>query len=280
MLCSRKTDDPLLKLLLDWSINPFRTARRQSPVGALYIFSKSGLGKSSTQQVWEDPSQAFVPALPRVESTVIDTPKGQTLTNVGSSNLDLSTTVNVVARMLPGLDDKGKVALRTALAAANAATCSVRLVEPRIERIKLDKLQLEMGARDFSEGFSKVILGAQVYFCTGGWSAKALEISATDKDRRSVKLGVELEAVLKANGDAGIKLVEGAKARMAFKSDEQLFFGAELMRVERHSGGGLVLTGYRPRAALAGEGEKEGRAHDAPTPIEEIWLEDEDCVLV
>jgi hypothetical protein len=280
MLCTPKTEDPLQKKLLEMHINPLLMARRQSPVGAIYLLSRTLLGRKLAQQIWR-PDKALVPGLPAIGTTVVGTPKGQILTEISSSNLDLNTTAHVVGRMLPGLDDKGKVGLKAALAAANAASCSVRLVEPQIERILVDELQIALRAENFSPAFIDALSQGKAYFCTGGWSATALEITAVDKDRRSVKLAADLEAAVKASGAAGISLVEGAKSRKVFKSKEPLFFGAELMRIDRKPGGGLILTGYNPSDALAGEAPAADgeRAPDDPSPTAEIWDEDDECLL-
>lgn len=276
MLCNRHTDDPLLKKLLEWDICPLQPARRQSPVGNIYLLERVGFGKKPSQSIWR-PDRAFVPPLGEIGRSVIDTPKGQVLTDIGSSNLDLNTTANVVARMMPSLDDKGKARIRAALAAGNAASCSVRLVEPRVERANLDDLQVELRKRSFSAEFADAFARGKAYLCTGGWSAMALEISVTDKERRSVKLGAELEAALQAAGDIGISLISGAQARRIFKSTEQLFFGAEAMKIEKHADGGLMLTGYRPAASLAGQ-EDDASAHAETVSMLEMWG-DGDCLL-
>jgi hypothetical protein len=271
MLCTRKTDDPLLKELLKRNISPLWMAKRQSPVGVIHILTRKWGGQTN-QQDWR-PEKALTPLLNPIEKITYDTPENQKLTDISSSNLDLSTTAQVVGRMLPGLSDQGKVGLKVALAAASAASCSVRLVEPKVERLRVDDLQIALRSLNFTEAFEEALKGGKAYFCTGGWSAKALEISATNKEKRSVKLLADIEAALRAHGEAGISLGEGANARSVFVSKEPLFFGAELMRIDKRKEGGLILTGYNPLTKLAGDSDT------LPASAEEIWDENDDCIL-
>ena len=127
----------------------------------------------------------------------------------------------------------------------------------------------------FNEVFEEALKGGKAYFCTGGWSAKALELSATNKERRSVRLLADIDAALRAHGEAGVAVGEGANSRLVFASTtkEPLFFGAELMRIDRRKEGGLILTGYNPLTKLAGDSDT------LPASIEEIWDDKDDCLL-
>ncbi|MBB4368317.1 hypothetical protein GGD63_001096 [Bradyrhizobium sp. cir1] len=262
-----------MELLLGFGVNPFVVAREQSPVGTIYLLKQLKRGRYD-QEEWRS-TAAFSPELPRIGRTTTGTSHGQTqtLTKTNSSGLDLSTGMQVLARLIPGLSDAVKVEAKAALEAAGAASCSVRLVEPSIERIRLDDLHPALAKVEYAAAFvARMNDGYIPYFCTGGWSAKALEVTAMNKDKRSVNVAAALDKILNAAGRANLSLVDGANDRKVFKSKIPLFFGGELKRVEKQEFG-LRLSGYRPETQLA------GAVGDTPTDIGDIWDEDADVIL-
>lgn len=273
MVCTLKKMDPVLKIMLDYGINPLRFARKESPLGLIYVVGKPQDGQP-TQQIW-DAEDALTAALATLSPKEITTDRAQRLSAKRTDTLDLTAGLKVVARVCPTLDEAGAAKLAASMAQSGVSGISFRIDAPRCQRLPVSKLQTLLAEAELSAALERVLVDEQVFLVTGAWSATQLQVQGLTKTRMGLDLAASLKAL--ATGSLSLKQADAGRSEIAFVSKTPLFWGVELMRVDRHLDGGLRLAAYRPDEMLL---------NDADGPYErglaDIWTggyEDAELIL-
>lgn len=262
-ICKANTNDPLLSLLLTKRVNPLMFARRETPIGVIYVIDKR---KASAQQIWK-PDTVLASPLPAIGRTLATSGVAQ-IEAVTSGLFELGAGVGILGRLF-GEGPKAKA--KAGLSARGVRGMSIKLGEVTGERWNVDDLQIALADRPLRPLFSERAQGSRLYMATGAWSAKLLKVTALDGDQAAVNVEAEMESAV--SGEANLSVSKDARGALFIEAAEPLFFGAELMEL-RSEIGGLSLKDYRPNTAIASESERV-----VEQALARVFDDDEDAVL-
>lgn len=219
-MCTRKTQDPLLRMFLDkYGLNLLSIPRKEAQCGDLYVAQAAGLSTPGSVKHLLEPK----PRLPAaVTDELLSDIKGL-ISDAVSTNVGLG----LMETMLSAFGASGIVqSLKAGFKSKRVST--IRFQFKNATRDHVDPLALGSAIKEcqLDQSHPFVVAGNKYFLVTGVVRTRSITIIAADERASAVEL--DAGALHVANVDAGLAVEKAAKGELTYTGKTKLAIGVEL----------------------------------------------------